>query len=669
MNTPLLINNDPWLKSYEDAIVGRLSYVEARKKELLKHTASLEDFANGHLFFGCFKTESHWVFREWAPNATHICLVGNFSDWEERVEFVFEEIDSYWELKIPLQKIKHGDLYRLSMYWKGGQGERIPAWARRVVQDDDTKIFSAQIWDVEPYKWKHKNKPLLQEPLLIYEAHVGMATEDYKVGTYKEFTTHILPQIKKNGYNTVQLMAIQEHPYYGSFGYHVSSFFAPSSRFGTPEDLKELIDTAHSMGLRVIMDLVHSHAVKNEIEGLGKYDGTDYQFFHMGNKGNHDAWDSKCFDYGKNEVLHFLLSNCKYWVTEFDFDGYRFDGVTSMLYWDHGLGRSFDSLDRYYDGNQDGDAIMYLTLANLLIHQCKPSAITIAEDMSGMPGLAAPYEYGGYGFDYRLSMGVPDFWIKLIKEKRDEDWHVGMMFHELTQARFDEKVISYAESHDQALVGDKTIAFRLMDKEMYYSMHVAYPSLIIDRGLALHKAIRLITLACAQNGYLNFMGNEFGHPEWIDFPREGNNWSYHYARRQWSLKNDTNLRYKFLGDFDEDMIHLIKNTPKFFDKKPVFIHENIQDQILVFQRDELYFVFSFNPLQSFTDYGIAMPEGDYEICLTVDSTLYGGLNRIDERMTYTSTPIQQEGAYAEHQLKLYIPTQTAMVLRKKKSNK
>ena len=663
MDTPLLIKNDPWLKTYESAIKGRLEYTKKREKELVGENSTLMDFANGHLFFGCHKTKTHWIFREWAPNATNLCLIGDFSNWEEHVEFVFDEKDSYWELQVPLNKIKHGDLYKLSVYWKGGQGERIPAWSRRVVQDDTSKIFNAQIWDSPEFEWKHKDTKLPNEAPLIYEAHIGMATEEYKVGTYKEFTQKVLPEIKKSGYNTIQLMAIQEHPYYGSFGYHVSSFFAPSSRFGSPEDLKELIDTAHGLGMRVIMDIVHSHAVKNEIEGLGKYDGSDFQFFHKGLKGNHDAWDSKCFDYGKNEVIHFLLSNCKYWITEFDFDGYRFDGITSMLYWDHGLGRSFDVYERYYDGGQDGDAITYLILANSLIHACKPTAITIAEDMSGMPGLAAPLKYGGYGFDYRLSMGVPDFWIRLLKEKRDEDWHVGMMYHELTQARFDEKVISYAESHDQALVGDKTIAFRLMDKEMYFSMHVAFPSLVIDRGMSLHKSIRLITLTCAQNGYLNFMGNEFGHPEWIDFPREGNNWSYHYARRQWNLKYDENLRYKFLSKFDKDMIELIKSTKDFFTVRPNFMHDNIQDQILVYERSNLFFIYSFNPLKSFTDYGIQFPEGSYKICLSVDSPKYGGLDRINEEMTYSTIPFSDD-KYTEHQLKLYIPTQTAIVLKK-----
>lgn len=662
MSIPKLVENDPWLNQFKDAIIGRLEYSKQREKQLTKGSGSLIDFANGHLFFGCHKTKTHWIFREWAPNATNICLVGDFTDWKERVEFVFDNKDTYWELQIPLEKISHGDLYKLSVYWKGGHGDRISAWSTRVVQDEDTKLFSSQIWDTKPYVWKHKvpTKPITP---LIYEAHVGMATEEYKVGTYSEFTQKILPIIKKAGYNTVQLMAIQEHPYYGSFGYHVSSFFAASSRFGTPEELKTLIDTAHGMGLRVIMDIVHSHAVKNEVEGLGCYDGTDYQFFHKGPKGNHDAWDSKCFDYGKDDVVHFLLSNCKYWLTEYKFDGFRFDGVTSMLYWDHGLGRSFDTYERYFDGGQDGDAICYLMLANKLIHECNPHAITIAEDVSGMPGLASPYDYGGYGFDYRLSMGVPDFWIKLLKEKRDEDWHVGQIFHELTQARFDEKVISYAESHDQALVGDKTIAFRLMDKEMYFNMHVAYPSLVIDRGLALHKLIRLITLTTSQNGYLNFMGNEFGHPEWVDFPRSGNNWSYHYARRQWSLRNDENLRYKFLADFDADMINLVTKTSDFFSQKANFISENIQDQVLIYERSEYIFIFSFNPTTSFPDYGFATKKGKYKVMLTIDSAKYGGLQRIDEQMIYTTTSASDK-KFSEHFLRIYIPTQTAIVLKR-----
>lgn len=665
MTTPALIINDPWLRPYEEAIVGRLERARKKEAELLSGGSnSLSDFANGHAFFGLHKTKNSWIFREWAPNATHMCLVGTFSGWEEKVAYVFENKKTYWELELPLKDIKHGDLYKIVIYWKNGKGERIPAWATRVVQDENTKIFSAQVWHEEKaFSWKHADFKRPDVAPIIYEAHVGMATEEYKIGSYKDFTINILPKVKKGGYNTLQLMAIQEHPYYGSFGYHVSSFFAPSSRFGTPTELKELIDTAHGMGIAVIMDIVHSHAVKNEIEGLGKYDGTDYQFFHSGPKGNHSAWDSKCFDYGKNEVLHFLLSNCKYWIDEFKFDGFRFDGVTSMLYLDHGLGRDFNNYSAYYDGGEDDDAISYLVLVNKLIHEIKPTALTIAEDMSGMPGLAAPIEYGGYGFNYRLSMGVPDFWIRTLKEKKDEDWHVGAIYHELTQARRDEKVISYAESHDQALVGDKTIAFWLMDKEMYFNMHVGHQNIIIDRGIALHKMIRLITIATAKDGYLNFMGNEFGHPEWIDFPREGNNWSYHHARRLWSLASNEELRYKFLDRFDEAMINLCNSSSYFFGDYPKFVCEHITNQILAFERGGLLFVFNFSPNQSYPDYGIEMKKGNYKIVLNLDSSMFGGINRVDDTLIY-STISKGSELFAAQELKIYLPCQTALVFQR-----
>lgn len=664
MSYPKLIENDPWLKPFEKAIIGRLNRTLQKEKELLDGADSLASFANGHHFFGLHKTKKAWVFREWAPNAEEIFLTGTFSDWSFDEKFRLTNKGEYWELELPLDALKHGDLYRLKVKWNGGHGERIPAWATRVVQDEETKIFSTEVWDPEQdYKWKNPDFARNNEPPLIYESHVGMASEEEKVASYKEFTQNILPKIKTAGYNTVQLMAVQEHPYYGSFGYHVSSFFAPSSRFGTPDELKELIDTAHGMGIAVIMDIVHSHAVKNEIEGLGLFDGTVYQFFHEGNRGNHDAWDSKCFNYGKNEVLHFLLSNCKYWIEEFKFDGFRFDGVTSMLFLDHGLGRDFTSYDKYYDGAEDDDAISYLILANKLIHSIKPSAITIAEEMSGMPGLATPLDEGGYGFDFRLAMGVPDFWIKYLKERKDEDWHVGHIFHELTLSRSDEKVIGYAESHDQALVGDKTIAFRLMDKEMYFCMHVGYESLIIDRGMALHKMIRLITMSTAKNGYLNFMGNEFGHPEWIDFPREGNGWSFKHARRLWSLSEDDQLRYHFLNEFDKDMMQLVGSSNCFFGSNANKLWEDNERQILVYERAGLFFAFNFSPNESYPDFELNFPQGQYSVALSVESGKYGGHKRIDESLIYQTTPESDE-YFSKHKIKLYLPSQSATVYKK-----
>ncbi len=550
--------------------------------------------------------------------------------------------------------------------WPGGRGERIPAYADRVVQDPETHIFSAQVHAPKrKFKWTDAEFTPNTAPLLIYECHIGMAQQTEGVGSYEEFRTKVLPRIEADGYNAIQIMAIQEHPYYGSFGYHVSNFFAASSRFGTPEELKKLIDDAHGRGIAVIMDIVHSHAVKNENEGIGRLDGSVNQYFHAdAGRREHPAWDSLCFDYGKNEVLHFLLSNCKYWLEEYHFDGFRFDGVTSMLYYDHGLGKAFGSYADYYDGGQDVDAITYLTLANLLIHQIKPSAITIAEEMSGMPGLAIPFKDGGIGFDYRMAMGIPDYWIKTLKEKKDEDWHPTSIFWELTNRRADEKTISYVESHDQALVGDKTVIFRLIDSKMYWHMMVGDNDADVARGMALHKMIRLVTLATINGGYLNFMGNEFGHPEWIDFPREGNGWSYKYARRQWDLVDREDLQYRFLNAFDNAMVELVSRRHNFQAKAIQKLWEKDDDQVLAFMRGDLVFVFNFSPTKSYEGYGLLAPGGVYSTVLSTDNPAFGGFGNIDEKVEHFTKPDPLYAPFGVERLPLYLPARTAVVLRK-----
>jgi 1,4-alpha-glucan branching enzyme len=541
-----LLRKDPYLGPYSEILRRRIQAVKAAEDRLTGGKMTLADFASGHEFFGLHRNASGWVFREWAPNATAMFMVGSFSGWKEtrRFELKKKTLEGVWEISLQEEDLAHGDLYRLRVHWEGGEGDRIPVYARRVHQDPDTLIFNAQVWDPPaPYAWRHA-APGRSGPPLVYEVHIGMAQDREAVGTYREFTENILPRVVAAGYNTLQLMAIQQHPYYGSFGYHVSNFFAASSRFGTPEDLKALIDAAHGAGLTVLMDMVHSHAVSNEVEGLGRFDGTVYQYFHKGARGRHEAWDSLCFDYEKPQVLHFLLSNCRFWLDEYRVDGFRFDGVTSMLYDHHGLSKAFASYNDYFDGSVDEDALTYLTLANKVIHAIRPDAVTIAEDVSGMPGLGVHPEDGGAGFDFRFAMGVPDHWIRLTKDIRDEDWHLGNLWFELNNRRPDERTISYAESHDQALVGDQSLMFRLCGAEMYGHMHRDDDHMKVARAVALHKMIRLITIATAGHGYLNFMGNEFGHPEWIDFPREGNGWSYQYARRQWHLVDSPDLKYR-----------------------------------------------------------------------------------------------------------------------------
>ena len=666
-----IVKNDSYLVPFNEAICGRHNHAVERIKELtFEGKQTLSDFANGYNYYGLHKTNGKWIFREWAPNATNLYLIGDFNNWERSREYQCKRIEGTagdWELILDEDKIHHGDLFKMYVFWNGGEGERIPAWAQRVVQDEGTKIFSAQVWfPEEEHQWKHKTFKPNRAPLLIYECHIGMGQDAEKVGTYVEFRKNVLPRIVDEGYNAIQIMAIQEHPYYGSFGYHVSSFFAPSSRFGTPEELKELIDDAHSNGLAVIMDIVHSHAVKNEIEGLGNLAGDPNQYFYPGERHEHPAWDSLCFDYGKNEVLHFLLSNCKYWLEEYHFDGFRFDGVTSMLYYSHGLGEAFCNYADYFNGHQDDNAICYLTLANCLIHEVNSHAITIAEEVSGMPGLAAKFKDGGYGFDYRMAMNIPDYWIKTIKELPDEEWKPSSIFWEVKNRRSDERTISYCESHDQALVGDKTIIFRLIDADMYWHFKKGDENDRVRRGIALHKMIRLVTAGTINGGYLNFMGNEFGHPEWIDFPREGNGWSYKYARRQWNLVDNKELCYHYLGDFDKKMLEVIKSEPHFNDTPLKEIWHNDTDQILAFSRNQLIFVFNFSPTRSFSDYGFLVPNGTYNVVLNTDSWEYGGFGFVDESVKHITLADPLYEKDGKGWLKLYIPARSALVLRKKK---
>ena len=669
-----LIQSDPYLKPYARAIEGRYDYFVRRESELTADKP-LRDFADGYLYFGLHQTSTGWVFREWAPNATAIYMIGDFNQWHKSEGYRLQSLgNGNWELELPKKALKHGQLYKLLVEWYGGAGERIPSYATRVVQDERTKIFSAQVWAPKAYRFAHKvpvKTDRDKSGLFIYECHIGMGGNAERVSTYEEFRQNVLPRVDALGYNCIQIMAIQEHPYYGSFGYHVSSFFAASSRFGTPEELKALIDDAHGRGIAVIMDLVHSHAVKNEQEGLGNFDGTPYQYFHAGARREHPAWDSLCFDYQKPQVIHFLLSNCKYWLDEYNFDGFRFDGVTSMIYRSHGLGEDFNGYDSYYNMNQDGDAICYLTLANKLIHQVKKSAVTIAEEMSGMPGLASPIKDGGMGFDYRLAMGIPDFWIKMIKEVKDEDWKAGHILYEMTNRRQDEKTISYAESHDQALVGDKTIIFRLMDSDMYWHMEHGHSTYMVDRGIALHKMIRLITASTINGGYLNFMGNEFGHPEWIDFPREGNGWSYKYARRQWDLVDNQNFYYSDLNRFDAAMIHLLEEKlQKVKDENGEHLPwvynlwDKEGDQVVAFRRGNLIFVFNWNGQQSFPDYGFLAPAGSYKVVLNTDAREFAGFGQTDDSVihfTQDDPLYQREG---KGWLKLYLPARSAVVLEK-----
>ena len=651
---------DPGLLPYERDIDQRMKNYARKRRELVGEDGSLCDFANGHEYFGFHKTKDGWYYREWAPAASEIFLTGDMVEWRQFAYKLTPLGNGVFEVFLPGKNVLWNGCHVKAIVRHGDRIlERIPLYIRRVEQDPTTHAWCGVIVDEPAYKWK-KKKFTPKKDLKIYECHIGMAQEKEGIGTYREFAEKVLPRIRDLGYNTLQIMAIMEHPYYGSFGYQVSSFFAACSRYGTPNELKELIDTAHGMGIAVLLDVVHSHAVRNTEEGINYFDGTVHQFFHEGPRGEHPAWGTKLFNYEKNEVLHFLLSNLKFWMTEFHFDGFRFDGVTSMIYHDHGLGTAFTDYGKYFSLNTDTEAITYLQLANQLIREVNPNAVTVAEDMSAMPGMCLPLEDGGIGFDYRLAMGIPDLWIKLLQKSADEEWDMWQLWGELTSRRPGEKYIGYVESHDQALVGDKTVMFRLCDSHMYTSMSKLVEDPVIDRGIALHKMIRLLTLTLGGEGYLNFMGNEFGHPEWIDFPREGNGWSHFYCRRQWHLADDGLLRYGDLQAFDRAMLALATQA-KLFAKAPNCIFIDEQKQVLVFERNGRIFAFNFSPCNSYEGYYITVPRcGDYKVVLSTDEKAFGGWDRIATDYAYTATKQSDK----KMRLQIYLPARTALCLEK-----
>ncbi|KAI0832593.1 glycoside hydrolase [Trametes gibbosa] len=687
---------DPWLEHNVDQIVHRHDLFRKWKDTIDTIEGGYDKFTKGYAKYGLnVHPDASVTYREWAPNAKEAVLIGDFNNWNRISHPLTKDEYGVWEITIPPKQpgvcpIPHDSKIKISMIVPtGARIERIPAWIRRVTQDlSASPVYDARFWNPpadQVYKFKN-SRPPQPKSIRIYEAHVGISTSELRVGTYKEFTQNILPRIRDLGYNTIQLMAVMEHAYYASFGYQVTSFFAASSRYGTPEELKELIDTAHGMGITVLLDMVHSHACKNVLDGINLFDGSDHLYFHEGARGRHELWDSRLFNYANHEVLRFLMSNLRFWMEEYQFDGFRFDGVTSMMYHHHGIGAGFSGgYHEYFGASADLEAIVYLMLANDAMHALYPNSLTIAEDVSGMPLLCVPVSKGGVGFDYRLSMAIPDMWIKLLKHKSDDEWEMGNIVHTLTNRRYGERSIAYAESHDQALVGDKTLAFWLMDKEMYTNMSdMTEYTPIVARGIALHKMIRLLVHSLGGEGYLNFEGNEFGHPEWLDFPREGNNNSFQHARRQWNLVDDPLLRYKYLNDFDKAMNHA-EEQYGWLHAEPAYVSlKHKGDKVIVYERAGLLFVFNFHPTNSFTDYRVGVEQpGEYTVVLSSDEKRFGGFENVLTGGSYLTTALEWNGRknftqvssapgqdggqefLRDHAVQVYIPSRTCLVLAKK----
>ena len=660
------------INNYNYQINSRLEHFKNKLNEIERNEGSLENFANSYQRYGVhLQPNNDIVYREYAPSAKGISLFGEFNGWNRDQYWAKRDEFGCWTLTIPNNNgqpaIHHNTKIKCNVVLPdNSRADRNPIWSRYLIQDKGTFLFDAVFWNPpSQYNWTFSGHMSRPHSLRIYEAHVGMSSNEEKVSTYREFADNIIPRIKRNNYTAIQLMAIAEHADYASFGYHVTNFFAVSSRCGTPEDLKYLIDKAHQNGLFVLIDIVHSHASSNVADGINYWDGTDYLYFHGGSRGYHSQWNSRLFNYSSYETLRFLLSNCAFWLNEFHFDGFRFDGVTSILYKNHGINYGFSgAYHEYFCDNSDEDGAVYTMLANYLIHKIHPDAITVAEDVSGMPFLCLPIHERGFAFDYRLNMSICDKWIHLLKNLKDEQWEMGSIVFSCTFRRPGEKHIGYCESHDQSIVGDKTISMWLMDKEIYWNMSCSGKrSIIIDRGIALHKMIRMVTFALGGEAYLNFMGNEFGHPEWVDFPRPGNDFSYYRCRRRWDLCDNHFLRYKFLYNWDLAMMCLDDVFNVLNDGRLVIISQDEKDKLLIFQKGDLLFVFNFHPCNSYENYRVGTGwSTPHKIVLDTDEGRFFGTNRLDYGHKTPFPSVNQPWMNESHYIQMYLPSRTCIIL-------
>ncbi|WIA28178.1 hypothetical protein OEZ86_010746 [Tetradesmus obliquus] len=705
-----LYSVDPQLADHREHLDYRWNHYKWVKGNIEQAVGSLDDFAKGFESLGFVRKDGKTIYREWAPGAKAAALIGDFNNWE--CAWMQKDEWGVWSVELPdgpdgSPAIPHNSRVKIRMQAHGDWWcDRVPAWIKyaTVPEGEMGAKYNGVYWDPprgEKHLWRNR-RPKRPSSLKIYEAHVGMSGEDEAVSTYAQFRDEVLPRIKKQGYTAIQLMAIQEHAYYASFGYHVTNPFAISSRSGTPEDLKSLIDAAHGMGLVVLLDVVHSHISSNADDGLAGFDmgqGQEANYFRSGEAGYHKQWDSRILNYGHWEVQRYLLSNLRYWLDEFQFDGFRFGGVYSMMYHDHGIGidparayqanNMFDGVTsmlyhhhgidtafsghyhEYFGPQADVEACVYLMMANEVIHKLHPDAITIAEDVSGMPTLCRPVSEGGLGFDYRLNMAIPDTWIRLLKHVRDEDWEMMDLVNALCNRRYTEKTVAYAESHDQAMVGDKTIAMWLFDAEMYTNMSTLNESTpVTERGMALHKMIRMVTMALGGEAWLNFMGNEFGHPEWLDFPREGNEWSHKHCRRQWSLVDTDHMRYHQLNEWDRAMMELDEKTG-FLSSSTQWVTAIDQErQVLVAERGPLVFVWNWHPSEDYEGLKVAAPEpGKYKVVMDSDAWNVGGQGRVHWDGEHFTQPAE-DGKFNERDqyFQVFAPSRTVVAYMKETEN-
>lgn len=558
--------------------------------------------------------------------------------------------------------IPHGSKYRVYFNTPDGPLERVPAWATYVLPDADGRQACAVHWDPpseSAYKWKNKH-PTAPKSLLIYECHVGISGSEPRLSSFSEFTKKVLPHIKDLGYNAIQLFGIVEHKDYFTAGYRVTNMYAVSSRYGTPEDFKHLVDEAHGIGLLVFLDVVHSYSAADEMVGLSLFDGTNDCYFHTGKRGHHKFWGTRMFKYADVDVLQYLLSNLNWWVEEYRIDGFQFHSLSSMMYTHNGFATFTGELEEYCNQYVDRDALMYLILANDILHALHPNIITIAEDATYYPGLCEATSQGGLGFDYYVNLSASEMWLSFLEKVPDNEWSMSKIVTTLMGNRqYTNKMLLYAENHSQSISGGRSFA------EILFGGKEDRPAESTDsllRGCSLHKLIRLITFSIGGCAYLNFMGNEFGHPKGVEFPTASNNNSFELANRRWELLNNDGIHHA-LFLFDKDMMKLEQNERVLSRGLPNVHHVKDDTMVISYTRGPVLFIFNFHPTNSYEKYIVGVEEaGEYQVIMNTDEKNYGGQGMINGDQ-YVQKTIRKRCDGLQNCLQVPLPSRTAQVYK------
>ncbi len=585
-------------------------------------------------------------FSVWAPNAKRVSVIGDFNLWDgRRHQMQLNGESGVWELFIP--GLQEFDIYKYEI--KTNENYLLEKSDPYAFFSETRPKTASVVYDVNKYKWndqewieKRKSKKNLNKPISIYEVHLGswmrVTEEDNRFLTYRELVDKLIPYVLDMNYTHIELMPISEYPYDPSWGYQVTGYFAPTSRFGTPDDFKYFIDKCHENGIYVILDWVPAHFPKDS-HGLAKFDGTSLYEHDNKAQGEHPDWGTLIFNYGRREVKNFLISNALFWLKKYHIDGLRVDAVASMLYLDYGKSDG-NWVPNMYGGRENLEAVEFMKHLNSIVEEFIPGALLIAEESTSWGGVTNNVEYDGLGYSLKWNMGwMNDFLFYMENDSIHRKYHHNNLTFSMVYA-YTEKFILVL-SHDEVVHGKKSLLSKMPgdDWQKFANLRVAYGFMYAHPGKK-----------------LLFMGSEFG--QWREWSED--------RSIDWHLLEYDN--HKQLQSYVRDLNKLYKEEKALWEKDfhtEGFEWIDCQDaerSIVAFRRlgheEEIIIVCNFTPVPLVDHKLNVWFDGKYEEILNSDDVKYGGSGIINEGT------IEIVGD-SQKQLNLKVPPLGVTILKRK----